>query len=243
MVYAVLLHVALAVSWWPVSPPPAYTAGIVRQLADHAPGIGPLTIVAYGHSVPAGYGKAPRVHTFDAYPHLLHRMLAEDNPTAVVNVVTSAIGGENSERGWARFERDALGPNPTVLLIDYGLNDRIIGVDRARTALTRMVAAAKERGIIVLLLTPTADTGAHLTDPADPLNQQAEMIRALARAQGVGLVDSLAAFRRAGIDGLMATENHPNRSGHEVVAIELMRWFRSSYVRDIATRQIPSDLQ
>ena len=54
-------------------------------------------------------------------------------------------------------------------------------------------AAAK--GVRVILLTPTPDQGAKLDDPADPLNQQAEMIRALAANRGLPLIDSLALFK------------------------------------------------
>ena len=64
----------------------------------------------------------------------------------------------------------------------------------------------------------------------DPLNQHAEQIRGLAREHGVGLVDSLAAFKdyvRSGgkLNDLMSQVNHPNRQGHELVAAELLKWF------------------
>jgi hypothetical protein len=45
-----------------------------------------------------------------------------------------------------------------------------------------------------------------------------------------GLVDSLAAFERVLTDegdlsDLLSWPNHPNRTGHELVARELLRWF------------------
>src|SRR5215468_2820162 len=58
-----------------------------------------INIVCHGHSVPAGYAQTPVVDTFNAYPHLLHLGLKERFPTAVINVIVTAIGGETSEGG------------------------------------------------------------------------------------------------------------------------------------------------
>jgi lysophospholipase L1-like esterase len=79
-------------------------------------------------------------------------------------------------------------------------------------------------------LTPTPDLRAHLDNPRDPLNEQAEQIRRLSREYGVGLVDSLARFQEVAHSGghladYMAQGNHPNRRGHELVAEELLKWF------------------
>jgi acyl-CoA thioesterase I len=187
-------------------------------------------VVCHGHSVPAGYFVTPVVDSPNAYPHLLFLGLKERFPLAVVNVIVTAVGGENSERGAARFEQDVLALHPDVVCIDYALNDHGLGLDRSRRALTAMITAALERDIRVMLLTPTPDQQARWNDPDDPLNQQADLIRALAAEHGVGLVDSLAAFQRHTEQGgdladLMAQVNHPNRQGHELVAQALLAWF------------------
>ena len=189
-----------------------------------------LKVVCHGHSVPAGYFKTPVVRTFDAYPHLLHVALAEKYPFAVTNVTVTAIGGEASAAGAARFERDVLALRPDVVTIDYGLNDRRLGLPAARQAWTAMIAAARTAGVKVLLLTPTPDLAAKLGDAADPLNQHATQIKALAAEQRVGLVDSLAAFTTAvaggtALSNLMSQGNHPNRAGHERVARKLIDYF------------------
>ena len=189
-----------------------------------------VNIVCHGHSVPAGYFKTPVVDTFEAYPHLLHRKLKERNPYAVINVIVTAIGGENAEQGEKRFARDVLALRPDVVTIDYGLNDRAIGLSRAEAAWRSMISRALNRHVRVILLTPTPDLNARLEDPADPLNRHAEQIRRLAREYGVGLADSLAAFKAklAGgcrLETLMAQSNHPNRKGHELVAGVLLKWF------------------
>src|SRR6266704_3351789 len=97
---------------------------------------------------------------WDCDPHLLHRGIKERFPYAVVNVIVTAIGGEDSEAGAKRFERDVLTHQPDVVTIDYALNDRRIGLERARTAWASMIEQAKAKGVKVILLTPTADLAA-----------------------------------------------------------------------------------
>jgi lysophospholipase L1-like esterase len=210
--------------------PKTYLAAIQKDLAVEWPANHTINVVCHGHSVPAGYFLTPKVDTFNAYPHLLHVGIKERFPLAVVNVIVTAIGGEQSEQGAARFENDVLSLNPAVVTIDYALNDRGIGLERAKTAWTSMIRKAKAKGVKVILLTPTGDLSSNLDDENDPLNQHARQIRALAAEHGVGLVDSLAAFRayvKAGhkLDDLMSQVNHPNRKGHDIVAKLLMEWF------------------
>jgi acyl-CoA thioesterase I len=212
--------------------PPAdrqtYLADIVALLDRQWPDNRTVNIVCHGHSVPAGYFQTPVVDTFNAYPHLLHARLKERHPWAVINVIVTAIGGEHSVSGAARFDRDVLPLRPDVLLIDYGLNDRRVGLEAARSAWSEMIR--KAGNIKLLLLTPTGDSAAQIDDPADPLNQHAAQIRELAAQFGVGLADSLAAFQTAmapgtKIEELLSVPNHPNRRGHDLVVAELMKWF------------------
>jgi lysophospholipase L1-like esterase len=210
--------------------PDSYLRDLTLELSRQWPKNRTVNVVCHGHSVPAGYFQTPVVDTFNAYPHLLHRGLKERFPYAVLNVIVTAIGGENSESGAKRFERDVLSLRPDLVTIDYGLNDRAIGLARAEAAWKAMIAQARAAHVPVILLTPTPDIGARLDDPADPLNQHAEQIRRLAREQGVALVDSLAAFKEriaAGekLESLMSQSNHPNRKGHDLVAAELLKWF------------------
>ncbi len=207
-----------------------YLAPLKTELTKSWPTNHTINIICHGHSVPAGYFKTPEVRTFDAYPNLLHRALADRYPHAVINVIVTAIGGEHSETGAARFDHDVLALHPGLITIDYALNDRGIGLTRAEAAWRKMITDAQAHGIKVILLTPTPDKNSQLNDPNDPLNQHAQQIRRLAQEYGVGLADSLEAFR-AKIDSgtpladLMAQSNHPNRSGHQLVARELLKWF------------------
>jgi len=207
-----------------------YLAELVDRMRQSEPN-GVVSIVCHGHSVPAGYSATPLVATFDAYPHLLHRGLKERFPFAVLNVIVTAIGGENSAGGAARFEADALCHRPEVVTIDYALNDRGIGLAEAEKNWRAMIEAALARGAKVILMTPTAD----LREAGTALKEHAEQIRTLAGEYEVGLADSLAAFEayaagpQAALSDLMSWVNHPNRAGHELVARELMRWFPIRY--------------
>lgn len=207
-----------------------YLADLTKVLRSDWPGNRTVNIVCHGHSVPAGYFQTPRVQTFDAYPYLLHRLLADKFPHAVINVIVTAIGGENSEQGARRFERDVLSLHPDLVTIDYSLNDRGIGLDRAKQAWSAMIESAQKAHVKVILLTPTPDQGSKLDDSADALNLQAEQVRSLAIQYRVGLVDSLAEFKKAissgrSLPSLMSQSNHPNREGHQLVANALALWF------------------
>jgi len=210
--------------------PDAYLKQTLIELSRDWPSNRIVNIVCHGHSVPAGYARTPEVRMLDAYPNLLHEGLCRRFPHAVVNVIVTAIGGEQSEQGAIRFERDVLSLRPDVVTIDYALNDRGIGLERAEKAWRKMIEACLAKKTPVILLTPTADMKANLDDPSDPLNQHAAQIRRLAAEYHVALVDSLAQFHQYVHDGgqlkdLMAQGNHPNRKGHELVAPELLKWF------------------
>jgi acyl-CoA thioesterase I len=207
-----------------------YLADVVAELKKEWPANRTVNIVCHGHSVPSGYFLTPAVHTLEAYPHLLHKGLCERFPLAVTNVIVTAIGGEAAESGAARFEKDVLTHNPDVITIDYSLNDRGLGLERARVAWVSMIEKAKAKGIKVILLTPTPDTTEDLFDPQAPVNQHAAQVRALAKEYGVGLADSHAAFeeyvRKGGkLEDTMSQFNHPNHKGHQLAATRLLEWF------------------
>lgn len=210
--------------------PDNYLAEVTADLQRQWPTNRTVTIVCHGHSVPAGYFRTPVVDTLNAYPHLLLAKLKARFPYAVINIIVTARGGENSESGAKRFERDVLPLRPDVVTIDYALNDRQLGLERAEAAWRSMITNALAHHIKVILLTPTPDLTSPLNDPNDALNLHARQIRRLAAEYGLGLADSLAAFRTAVKAGprladLMAQTNHPNRRGHEIVVDALLRWF------------------
>lgn len=208
-----------------------YLDPILLELAKRWPSNRTVNIVCHGHSVPAGYFATPFVNTFSAYPHLLHRLIKERFPFAVANVIVTAIGGENSLSGAERFERDVLSLRPDVLTIDYSLNDRSVGLDAARGAWEKMINAALDRSVKVILCTPTWDDHYYLKDEKwDELSRHAEQVRALADSYGVGLADFFEVFERnvekpSDLSKYLSHVNHPSEAGHMLCAEELAKYF------------------
>ncbi|MBQ7848911.1 MAG: SGNH/GDSL hydrolase family protein [Clostridia bacterium] len=206
-----------------------YLDDVVDELEKRWPDNRTVNIVCHGHSVPSGYFDTPVVDTFNAYPHLLHRLIKERFPYAVVNVIVTAIGGENAVSGAARFARDVLPLRPDVIVIDYSLNDR--GVPGAGEAWEEMIRQAKDAGAKVILCTPTWDTTYHeQSDYWQELVRHAQQVRELADRYSVGLADNFAAFQRAvdesdSLNQLLSHWNHPSRAGHELAAGEIARYF------------------
>jgi lysophospholipase L1-like esterase len=118
------------------------------------------------------------------------------------------------------------------MTIDYGLNDRRVGLQEAEASWRSMIEKALKRHIKLILLTPTHDNTC-LAGPVDQwesLCQHAEQIRKLAAEYEVGLVDSFSLFESyinsgGDLSDLLSWPNHPNRKGHQIVADELLRWF------------------
>lgn len=215
--------------------PHKYMHPVVEELMRQWPSNRTVNIVFHGHSVPSGYFATPRVDTFHAYPHLVHRGLNARFPFAVVNSIVSGIGGENSSQGAERFERDVLCYRPDVLSVDYGLNDRSIGLKKAEQAWKYMIEKALSHNVKVLLLTPTWDNSFSESHSEEwtSLIAHTKQIRLMANEYQVGLVDSFAAFENYHVNvgemsDLLSWYNHPNHKGHEMIASLLLRWF--SYI-------------
>jgi lysophospholipase L1-like esterase len=207
-----------------------YLDSIKTELQKQWPANRAINLVFHGHSVPSGYFKTPDVRTLLAYPQLTLASIKEKYPYAVVNSIVTAIGGENSEQGAARFDSTVLIHKPDVLFIDYALNDRHIGLSRAKTAWETMIEKAIALNIKIILLTPTPDWSENILDEDSPLAQHSRQIRELAARYNIGLVDSYAAFQtivRQGekIEDFMSQINHPNEKGHKVVEKMIMIFF------------------
>ncbi len=206
--------------------PPALLAGLQVKWPENRT----INLVFHGHSVPSGYHKTPEVKPFESYPQLVYQELKPRYPFAVINIIVTAIGGENSIQGAARFERDVLCHHPDVVFIDYALNDRKQPRDQVEAAWRSMISSAKKAGVPVILITPTGDSAANLTAPQDPLCQCADLIRRLAKEENLLLADVLAAWQAEVAKGTPQTEllsqpNHPNLRGHTLAAEVIVRPF------------------
>jgi acyl-CoA thioesterase I len=214
-----------------IAGPSDYLRDIKAELQKEWPANRTVNLVFHGHSVPAGYFKTPVVNTMAAYPHLFLKKLKEFYPYAVVNAIVTAIGGENSEAGAKRFESDVLIHNPDVILIDYALNDRGPGLAKAYEAWDKMIKLAKAKNIKIILLTPSPDQSVNYGDPENELKKHTDQIRLLAAENQVALADTYQAFQflytdKVELGKFMSQVNHPNEHGHELIAMEIMKWFR-----------------
>jgi lysophospholipase L1-like esterase len=211
--------------------PSDYLRDIKTDLQKKWPDNRTINLVFHGHSVPSGYGQTPLVNTFDSYPFQVLRELKNLYPYAVINVIVTAIGGENSEQGARRFKKDVLVHQPDVLFIDYALNDRKIGLQRSRRSMEKMIRTALRKKIKVILLTPSADEKVMLLQPGNELELFARQLTELAEKYKIGLADSYTQFRhieeeKKDLHDYMAQSNHPNKLGHALIAGEILRYFR-----------------
>ena len=205
-----------------------YIAELKQQLTLTWPDNKTINIVFHGHSVPSGYFRTPTVNTLAAYPHLFFEFLKEHYHTAVVNCITTSIGGEQSEQGAKRFKDDVLCMKPDLIFIDYALNDRGIGLETAETAWRSMISEALAANIKLVLLTPTPDLSEDILDENTTLAGYSNMIKALGEEYKIPVVDVYAQFKKLKQNGedlsrYMSQNNHPNELGHQVAVQEIIK--------------------
>jgi lysophospholipase L1-like esterase len=211
--------------------PSTYLNDLKTELKKEWPKNRTINLVFHGHSVPAGYFKTPVVNTLEAYPYQVLKSLKAEYPFAVINIINTSIGGENSESGANRFESEVLVHRPDVLFIDYALNDQGIGLERAKLAWEKMISTALKKGIKVILLSPSPDQRVSIKESNNVLEQHSTQIKNLADQYGTGLVDSYTIFRKKVLAGesitnYMSQVNHPNDRGHALISNGIIQYFK-----------------
>ena len=206
-----------------------YLTDLKKELVKEWPKNKTINLVFHGHSVPTGYFKTPVVNTFQSYPFLAFKQVKHHYPTAVINFIVTGIGGENSINGEKRFN-DVLAHRPDVLFIDYALNDRLVGLVQSKMAMVKMIEAALDKKIKVILLTPTPHQNYNMLTIDDPYQEFTNQLIALAKTYHIGLVDSYQIFKNKLAEGnpvakYMSQINHPNEIGHQLIADEIYKWF------------------
>ncbi len=100
-------------------------------------------ILAFGDSLTSGVGTRPEL----SYPQQLSTLLSR-------KVVNAGIPGETSAEGLARLPGVLDQVEPDLLIICHGGNDILQKLDRKqlRANLQGMIAAAKQRGIAVVMI-------------------------------------------------------------------------------------------
>lgn len=209
-----------------------YLQPVIQAMQTYWPDNRTVNIVCAGHSVPAGYFATPFVNTVQAYPQRVLQELKVNFPYAVLNVITTAIGGENSIRGASRFVSETLCHRPDVVTIDYGLNDRGSPYEQVVSSWRHMIESSLEKGVKLLLLTPSWDENCadHSGSGYQLLCRMREMIIGLADSYNVGLCDTFAAYERhfqtyGNITGLLSWVNHPSSRGHDLICETILEYF------------------
>ncbi|WP_205509827.1 SGNH/GDSL hydrolase family protein [Longitalea arenae] len=208
-----------------------YLQGIKAELQKKWPNNRTINLVFHGHSVPCGYFATPEVKTLDAYPYLVLQQLKQQYPYAVINVIVTCMGGENSAQGEKRLQRDVLTHKPDVLFIDYALNDRKQGLAASQQHMEKMIRQALKKNIKVILLTPSADQNVNLLQDGNELELFATQLKNLAKAYHIGLADSYKQFKQVvaekkDLKAYMSQSNHPNSAGHALISAEIMKYFQ-----------------
>jgi len=210
--------------------PEEYLQDIKTELRKEWPDNRTINLVFHGHSVPAGFFKTPVVNTLDSYPYQVLAGLKAMYPTAVINIINTAIGGENSVSGEMRFKSEVLTHHPDVLFIDYSLNDRRVGLEQAYESWSSMINKALKQNVKVILLTPSPDKKVDILENNTVLDQHTSQVKLLAKEYGLGIIDSYALFKQkvaAGdnISYYMSQSNHPNKAGHQLIANDILSYF------------------
>ncbi|WP_425637660.1 SGNH/GDSL hydrolase family protein [Algoriphagus yeomjeoni] len=229
--FYISLFSILLLSFQPRENKSEYLSELKVELQKKWPGNRTINLVFHGHSVPSGYFKTPIVNTLESYPFLVYKELTAQYPFAVINLINTAIGGEDSKSGVQRFETEVLNHNPDVLFIDYALNDRRIGLDSAKTAWEAMIQKALEKDIKIILLTPSPDQKVDLHEDDTILDQHSMRIRELAEKYEIGLADTYESFKESvktgsNLPDLMSQGNHPNEAGHALIAKGILEYFK-----------------
>ncbi len=208
-----------------------YLDSLKQELKIKWPHNRTINLVFHGHSVPTGYTTRGVIDRINSYPFQTLKKVNDFYPYSAVNAITTSIGGEQAEQGAKRFKEEVLIYKPDVLFIDYALNDRSIGLERAKVAWEQMIEEALTYGTKVILLTPTPDLKEDITSEDSELFRHSEQIRALAKKYQVGLVDSYTLFEKLAktepLIGYMAQNNHINQKGHQFVAEAIFEYFKS----------------
>ncbi|MDM7933199.1 arylesterase [Tabrizicola sp.] len=179
----------------------------------------PVTIVALGDSLTAGYGLADQ--TDGLVPQLEGWLQAKGADVALQN---AGVSGDTTAGGLSRLAW-ALGPEVDALIVTLGGNDLLRGLDPAgsRANLEGILKEATARGLPVLLVAMAAPTN---FGPEYKAAFDAMYVELAAQYNAVLAEDFFAGLRTAGADpadpaslaAFMQTDGiHPNPEGVRLI--------------------------
>jgi lysophospholipase L1-like esterase len=178
----------------------------------------PTTLVVFGDSTTAKRGE------LKIYAEILQEELPQKG--LPVRVVNAGVGGNNTEHARTRFDKDVLGQNPGVVVVQFGINDAAVDVwkdppatksrvsilsyDKNLRHFVRTLKAYKTR---IILMTPNPlrwtpkmrelyGKPPYLPNEVNGFNIKleayAETTRQIARTENVPLIDVYRSFEQFG---------------------------------------------
>jgi acyl-CoA thioesterase-1 len=182
----------------------------------------PITILALGDSLTAGFGLAPG----EGFPAQLEAaLIARGHDVAVID---AGVSGDTSSGGLARLDW-ALDPATDAVIVELGANDALRGIDPSitRTSLDGIMANLAERGLPTLLAGMIAppNMGQAYGDAFNPI--YAELAEAYDAVYYPFFLDGVAAQPQLNLpDGI-----HPTAEGIGLIVERIM-----PYVEDLISR-------
>jgi len=188
-------------------------------------------IVWLGDSITAAYTYGRYIETF----FLLRR------PDLDLTFVNAGIGGHSAFDGLNRLDRDVLVHRPTVVVINFGMNDAAYPLNSPHAALIKNVQAIIERlreaGVKrIIWVEPSPANIAGVASPSKLIDRQRQLERLVAamQAEAVGadvlkvqwqqpLKNALALTASSQDIKLIPDRIHPSALGHGLMAVEFLR--------------------
>jgi len=170
-------------------------------------------------------------------------------PLANPSLLNAGVGGDNAPGGLSRLERDVLNHNPDLVIVNFGLNDSMGGMEKLpdyENAMDEIFTRILSSGAECMLVTPNrmcSYVRPVFSDPILPeiaekavkiqndgvLDAYVNAARALAKKHGIPVADANAIWNRLEEYGVDTTAmlvngiNHPSFAAHGIFTEEIFR--------------------
>jgi lysophospholipase L1-like esterase len=184
----------------------------------------PFVYMAFGDSITEGDGAQQHPGGYRGILQDALRAHFGGNAT----LVNEGQSGSKSDVGAERIGASLNREDPAYTLIMYGTNDYVRAECQQQfpcftiDALRSMIGSAKSVGSLPILATiPPVNPNENQPGRNGWVGSMNELIRPMARQEGVPLADVYAAFmRQPDLPSLFADRLHPNDRGYEIIAAE-----------------------
>lgn len=218
-----LLAAVCVLALLPLSYASAQTAPLAFKHGDR--------IVWLGDSITAAYTYGRYIETF----FLLRR------PDLDLTFINAGIGGHSAWDGLNRLDRDVLVHRPTVVVINFGMNDAAYPPNSPHAAFVKniqtIIARLREGGVKrIIWVEPSPANVAGVTSPSKLIDRQNQLERLVSviQAQAVEadvlkvqwqqpLKKALALTAASPDIKLIPDRIHPSALGHALMAVEFLR--------------------